>query len=77
MEPEFDRDTLELLLSELQDMRDWVSRDVAAAAMIAVREKRSLDAFVAELQDQLLEVGAEIDADLDMVGQHLEEQAEV
>ena len=38
------------LLSELEGLRDWVSRDVAWAAMQRVREARSLDAFISALQ---------------------------
>ena len=46
LEPEH----LEELLSELEGLRDWVSRDVAWAAMQRVRERRSLDGFISALQ---------------------------
>ena len=48
------------LLSELEGLRDWVSRDVAWAAMQSVREARSLDAFISALQAEVSELGSEI-----------------
>ena len=73
----FDRDSIELdiLLYELENLRDWVSKDVALAAITAVQEKRSLDAFISELQDEVSVAGAEIDGDLDIVAQFLDEQS--
>ena len=67
---------LEQLLKELEDIRDWVKKDVAAAAMQATREKRSLDTFITELQDEVSLLGQDIDFDFELVAQNLEEQSE-
>ena len=69
-------DDLDLVLRELEGLRDWVNTDVAAAAMQAVREKRSLDAFISELQDEVWETGDEISSVFELTALSLEEQAE-
>lgn len=73
---ELDRDSLELVLRALEESRDWVSKDVAAAAMQAAREKRSLDAFISELQAEVAEAGQIISEDFDMLQLHLQDQSE-
>ena len=62
-------------LLELEGLRDWVSSDIASAAMQSVREKRSLDAFIADLQAEVNLVAADVNATYDIVEAHLEEQA--
>ena len=76
LDPGFDRDSLDVLLLELEGLRDWVSADVATAALAAAREKRDLDAFISELQDEVAAVGAQVKGDFELVEQFLEEQAE-
>ena len=76
LDPGFDRDSLDVLLLELEGLRDWVSDDVATAALAAAREKRDLDAFISELQDEVAAVGAQVKGDFELVEQFLEEQAE-
>ena len=71
LEPEH----LEELLSELEGLRDWVSRDVAWAAMQRVREARSLDAFISELQAEVSELGDEIGGEIAEVGGELAARA--
>ena len=71
LEPEH----LEELLSELEGLRDWVSRDVAWAAMQRVREARSLDAFISELQAEVSELGDEIGDEIAEVGGELDARA--
>lgn len=66
---------LELVLRELEKVRDFVSADVAAAAMVQAREKRTIDAFISELQDEVADLGAEIDDRFELVELNLEEQA--
>ena len=71
---EDDRESLDLLLETLEDLRDYVATDVAAAAMQAARERRSLDAFIAMLQDEVNELGDQIADDMDMMEVFLEDQ---
>ena len=70
-----DMEHLEELLSELEGLRDWVSRDVAWAAMQRVREARSLDAFISELQAEVSELGDEIGDEIAEVGGELDARA--
>lgn len=70
-----DRAELEELLRSLEGLRDWVSNDVAFAAMQAAREKRSLDAFISELQDEVTGLGEEIAADMELTEMMLDEQS--
>ena len=70
-----ERAELEALLKALEECRDWVSNDVAFAAMQAAREKRSLDAFISELQDEVTGLGEEIASDMEITGMMLEEQS--
>ena len=51
-----------------------VSEDIAAAAMQATREQRSIDAFISTLQDELLVAGDEIQQGLDLVETFLDDQ---
>lgn len=62
-------------LRDLEGLRDWVGRDVAAAAVQSARERRSLDTFINELQDEVTELGDAIAFDLELCGAHLEEQS--
>ncbi|KAL3896415.1 MAG: hypothetical protein SGPRY_013278, partial [Prymnesium sp.] len=57
-------------------IRDWMPRDAAAAAMLAAQEKRSLDAFISTLQQEVSSLGQQIDLDFEIVGINLEEQSE-
>ena len=69
------RADLELVLRAIEETRDWVSTDIAAAAMHAAREQRSLNTFIAELQAEVSEVNATIAADFELLEINLEEQA--
>jgi hypothetical protein len=71
-----DDDGLEVLLQELENVRDWVSADIADAAMMKVREKRSLDAFIQSLQDEVNNLGDQIAGDIDVAEQAFGEQAD-
>ena len=73
----YSRQELEQLLTQLESLRDWVSRDVAAAAMQAAREKRSLDDFISALQDEVSGLGDTIRKDLDAGEKELAEQSDV
>ena len=70
-----DPSDLALVLRELESLRDWVSEDIAAAAMQRVKEKRSLDAFISQLQDEVGQLADDIDLSLDLVEAHLDEQS--
>merc|ERR1740138_327476 len=63
------------VVQALESARDWVSKDIAAAAMQATREKRSIDAFISTLQDELLQTGEELQQGIDLVESFLDEQA--
>ena len=52
-----------------------MSRDVAWAAMQRVREARSLDAFISELQAEVSELGDEIGDEIAEVGGELDARA--
>ena len=68
------REDLELVLTELESMRRYVSTDVAKAAMQAAREKSSIDEFISNLQDEVNSLGDSIATDLvvaQWVTQHL------
>ena len=72
---EIEQPELEVILRELEMVRDYVSNDVASAAMRAVRERRSLDAFISDLQDQVAEAGSELENDFELSALSFEEQA--
>ena len=68
------REDLELVLSELESMRRYVSTDVAKAAMQAAREKSSIDEFISNLQDEVNSAEIPSPQTSSIVG-HLDEQS--
>ena len=73
---DLERSDLALVLREIESLRDWVGTDVAAAAMRAVEEKRSLDAFILALQDEVQELSDQISTDIDILEANIDEQSE-
>ena len=71
---ELSREELELVLTELESLRSLVSRDVAAAAMLAAREKASIDGFIGQLQDEVQGLGEQIQDDIEISAMSMDEQ---
>ena len=72
---ELSRDDLELVLTELENIRSYVSSDIAKAAMLAAREKSSIDAFISTLQDEVLGLGQYISEEIEALGVQLDEES--
>ncbi|EOD12709.1 hypothetical protein EMIHUDRAFT_123015 [Emiliania huxleyi CCMP1516] len=66
---------LEMLLDAIESLRNKVSSDAAAAAMQAVRDQRSIDSFISDLQAEVAEAGEAIERDYQLLALNIEEQS--